>query len=72
MVECGHPHIWIANSAVYCTPPHTALENATLVIWDKREQALSTCTVIYLCASPHKGISWQSADVVTPIFGNVC
>ena len=29
MVECRHPHFWIANCAVYCTPPHTALENAT-------------------------------------------
>ena len=29
VVECGHPHIWIANSAVYRTPPRTALENAT-------------------------------------------
>ena len=28
-VECRHPHFWIANSAVYCTPPCTALENAT-------------------------------------------
>ena len=29
VVECGHPHIWIANSAVYRTPPRTAFENAT-------------------------------------------
>ena len=29
VVECGHPHIWIANSAVYRTPPRTALKNAT-------------------------------------------
>ena len=29
MVECVHPHIWIATSVVYCTPPCTALENAT-------------------------------------------
>ena len=29
MVECGHLHSWIANSAVYHTPPRTALENAT-------------------------------------------
>ena len=34
MVECGHLHIWIANSVVYCTPPHTALENATLGHFD--------------------------------------
>ena len=31
MVECRHLHFWIANSAVYHTPPCTALENATLV-----------------------------------------
>ena len=29
MVECGQPHFWIANNAVYCTPPCIALENAT-------------------------------------------
>ena len=28
-MECGHPHIWIADSAVYRTPPRTAVENAT-------------------------------------------
>ena len=31
MVECRHLHFWIANSAVYRTPPCTALENATPV-----------------------------------------
>ena len=29
VVECRHPHIWIADSAVYRTPPRTAVENAT-------------------------------------------
>ena len=29
MVECRHQHFWIANSAVYHTPPCTALEKAT-------------------------------------------
>ena len=32
MVECRHPHFWIANSAVYHTPPCTTLENATLAL----------------------------------------
>ena len=42
------------------------------VIWDKHKQVLSTCNVVYLCASPYKGIRRQSADGMTPIFGIVC
>ena len=42
------------------------------VIRDKHEKAISTCSVVYLCASPYKGISWRSAHGVTPIFGIVC
>ena len=38
---------------------------------DKHEQAINTCSVAYLCVSPYKGINWQSADGVTPIFGIV-
>ena len=34
VVECRHPHIWIVNSAGYRTPPRTALENATPVIFE--------------------------------------
>ena len=46
--------------------------HSCLVIWDKCEQVISICSVVYLCASPDKGISWQSADGVTLIFGIVC
>ena len=43
--------------------------HSCLVIQDKCKQAISTCSVIYLCASLYNGISWQSAGGVTPIFG---
>ena len=43
-----------------------------LVIPDKCEQVIGTCSIVSFCASPCKGISWQSADDVIPIFGTVC
>ena len=42
----------------------------SLVIWNKYEQVLTTCTIIYICVSPYA--LRASADDVTSIFGSVC
>ena len=53
MVECRHPHFWIANSAVYRTPPCTALENATPAN-DKFITSLNLIELIIVYLKLHK------------------
>ena len=64
------------NSGDVKYPAHARLQkiktHSCPVIQDKHEHAIITCSVVHLCASPYKGISWQSADGVTPMFGIVC
>ena len=42
-----------------------------LVKQDKHKQVISTWSVVYLCASPYMGISWQLADRKHTIFGSL-
>ena len=54
-------------------PAHARLwkieTQSCLVIQDKCEQALHTCSVVSTMWSPYMGISWQSADRKHTIFG---
>ena len=49
---------------------HKIENHRSLVIQNKCEQALHTCTVVCTKQSPYLGISWQSTDEVTSIFGS--
>ena len=53
-------------------PAHTRLQKIEtqcfLVIQNKHEQTMYTCSVVYTMLSPYMGISWQSADRKHTIF----